>query len=81
MQDDIIKEFREETRKLKAMIVKHENRIRALEAKMIEMEGNDSMCSGPAQLPVPMLSAGMTNAPSPSPDNKNAPDDLAPDEV
>lgn len=28
-----MKEFKEEIRKLKAMIVKHENRIRALEAR------------------------------------------------
>ncbi|XP_018895730.1 coronin-6 isoform X2 [Bemisia tabaci] len=33
--DDIIKEFKEEIRKLKAMIVKHENRIKALEAKAV----------------------------------------------
>lgn len=34
-QDDIVKEFREEIRKLKTMIVKHENRIRALEARPV----------------------------------------------
>ncbi|XP_050428555.1 coronin-1C [Adelges cooleyi] len=34
--DDIVKEFKEEIRKLKAMIVKHENRIRALEARAAE---------------------------------------------
>lgn len=33
-QDDIIKEFNEEIRKLKTMIVKHETRIRALEAEL-----------------------------------------------
>lgn len=32
--EDYVKEFKEEIRKLKAMIVKHENRIRALEAKV-----------------------------------------------
>lgn len=31
-----MKEFKEEIRKLKAMIVKHENRIRALEARAAE---------------------------------------------
>lgn len=35
-QDDIVKEFKEEIRKLKAMIVKHENRIRSLEARATE---------------------------------------------
>lgn len=34
LQDDIIKQFQEEIRKLKAIIVKHENRIRALEARL-----------------------------------------------
>lgn len=31
-----MKEFKEEIRKLKAMIVKHENRIRTLEARAVE---------------------------------------------
>jgi coronin-1B/1C/6 len=31
-----VKEFKEEIRKLKAMIVKHENRIRTLEARAAE---------------------------------------------
>jgi len=31
-----VKEFKEEIRKLKAMIVKHENRIRTLEARATE---------------------------------------------
>ncbi|BES89744.1 Domain of unknown function (DUF1899) [Nesidiocoris tenuis] len=35
---DIVKEFKEEIRKLKAMIVKHENRIRALESTIKERE-------------------------------------------
>ncbi|KAI5725297.1 hypothetical protein M8J77_013558 [Diaphorina citri] len=34
ISEDYVKEFKEEIRKLKAMIVKHENRIRALEAKV-----------------------------------------------
>lgn len=33
-QDKTLQEFADEIRKLKAMIVKHENRIRALEAEM-----------------------------------------------
>ncbi|KAL1129795.1 hypothetical protein AAG570_012739 [Ranatra chinensis] len=37
-QDDIIKEFREEIRKLKSVIVKHENRIRSLEARLKDKE-------------------------------------------
>ncbi|CAH1393766.1 unnamed protein product [Nezara viridula] len=69
----IIKEFREEIRKLKAMIVKHENRIRALEehvnkdhkienTKIIESDNKiESSC--PIQEPV------------------NPATDLAPDEV
>lgn len=44
-----MKEFKEEIRKLKAMIVKHENRIRALEARAAEettdgaKDGSDSL--------------------------------------
>jgi len=44
-----VKEFKEEIRKLKAMIVKHENRIRALEARAAEdttdtaKDGGDSL--------------------------------------
>lgn len=34
LSDDIITEFHEEIRKMKAVIVKHENRIRALEARL-----------------------------------------------
>lgn len=40
LQDDLAKEFREEIRKLKTMIVKHENRIRALEARLTEVGEN-----------------------------------------
>lgn len=39
-QDDIVKQFQEEIRKLKAIIVKHENRIRALEAR-VPPQSND----------------------------------------
>ncbi len=38
LQDEIVKEFREEIRKLKTMIVKHENRIRGLEARLADTE-------------------------------------------
>ncbi|KAL0267241.1 UNVERIFIED_CONTAM: hypothetical protein PYX00_009575 [Menopon gallinae] len=38
--DDIVKQFQEEIRKLKAIIVKHENRIRALEAR-VPPQSND----------------------------------------
>lgn len=34
LQDKTLQEFADEIRKLKAMIVKHENRIRALEAEV-----------------------------------------------
>lgn len=34
MQDKFLEEFHEEIRKLKAVIVKHETRIRALEARL-----------------------------------------------
>lgn len=46
-----MKEFKEEIRKLKAMIVKHENRIRTLEARAAEdatdtaKDSNDSLIS------------------------------------
>ncbi|XP_065207890.1 coronin-1C-A [Planococcus citri] len=36
LSDEIVKEFKEEIRKLKTMIVKHENRIRALEARVVD---------------------------------------------
>lgn len=45
-QDDIVKEFKEEIRKLKAMIVKHENRIRALEARAAEDTTDTAKDSG-----------------------------------
>lgn len=50
-QEDIIKEFSEEIRKLKAVIVKHEGRIRVLESavalqmKEDERERNDNKTS------------------------------------
>lgn len=41
-QEDILKEFSEEIRKLKAMIVKHEGRIRVLESAMaLQMKEQD----------------------------------------
>ncbi|KAJ1524470.1 hypothetical protein ONE63_010966 [Megalurothrips usitatus] len=69
LSDDIIKEFREEIRKLKAMIVKHENRIRALEAKQVT--GGETIPPTPAPVPAPVT----------APSNNSGPDDLAPDEV
>lgn len=48
-QDDILKEFSEEIRKLKAVIVKHEARIRVLESavalQMKEDERNEKQSS------------------------------------
>lgn len=41
-----MKEFKEEIRKLKAMIVKHENRIRALEARATEDTTDTAKDSG-----------------------------------
>ena len=49
VQEDIIKEFSEEIRKLKAMIVKHEGRIRVLESavalQMKEQDRNEKSSS------------------------------------
>jgi coronin-1B/1C/6 len=39
-QDKTLQEFADEIRKLKAMIVKHENRIRALEAEVALSKAN-----------------------------------------
>ena len=51
LQDEIIKEFAEEIRKLKAVIVKHEGRIRVLESavalQMKEEERNEKKASSP----------------------------------
>lgn len=51
------------------MIVKHENRIRALEAKQVTDGTADAVPSAPA--PVPAT----------APSNNSGPDELAPDEV
>uniref|UniRef100_A0A1B6EK65 Coronin n=1 Tax=Cuerna arida TaxID=1464854 RepID=A0A1B6EK65_9HEMI len=80
LSEDIIKEFRDEIRKLKAMIVKHENRIRALEEKekaAEEEEGRvgDGLRSGRQ----PIIAPPVIND-----DNRHDGsdhEDLAPDEV
>lgn len=71
-----MKEFREEIRKLKAMIVKHENRIRALEAKQVTADGNNPVEAAPT-VPTPAPAP----APITAPTNNSGPDEMAPDEV
>lgn len=44
---DDLKEIKDEIRKLKAIIVKHENRIRALEASNKEMDSKISVLTAP----------------------------------
>lgn len=83
VKEDIVKEFREEIRKLKAMIVKHENRIRALEEKAKGAEEEEGRVGDG-------LRVGRQTQPAPAPvvndDNQHEhepydQDDLAPDEV
>lgn len=51
MQEKDLRDITDEIRKLKAIIVKHENRIRALEAAVRAQEGDDTD-SRPAAAPV-----------------------------
>lgn len=67
----IIKEFKEEIRKLKAMIVKHENRIRALEDVVKEQKKQNSNGDGESKTDSGCVFKEQTNVPT----------DLAPDEV
>lgn len=58
------------------MIVKHENRIRALEAKQVTSDGGTAVDATPT-LPVAITAS----APASTPSNNSGPDDMAPDEV
>lgn len=53
------------------MIVKHENRIRALEAKQVNSDGGTTVDATPTAPTVP----------APTPSNNSGPDEMAPDEV
>lgn len=70
MQDDVLKQFQEEIRKLKAIIVKHENRIRALEARL-PAQSNDEDDGLLSKQP----------APPPRARDHEQESELAPDEV
>lgn len=67
----------DEIRKLKSVIVKQENRIRALEATV------KASLTPPAPVPAPAVSPVAPPAPSPPspPPNHDGEDALAPDEV
>ncbi|KAK7865053.1 hypothetical protein R5R35_007180 [Gryllus longicercus] len=81
--DDIVKEFQEEIRKMKAVIVKHENRIRALEARLAssdargEDEGKVGDGLGVGHPPAAQSAVSNSHAGGSAP----ASEDLAPDEV
>ncbi|XP_049766575.1 coronin-6 [Schistocerca nitens] len=89
LSDDIIKEFQEEMRKMKAVIVKHENRIRALEARLAastpagggqgDDEGGDGL--GMAHPPVAAGSGDSVSNSHPQAVTASSSDELAPDEV
>ncbi|RZF42100.1 hypothetical protein LSTR_LSTR006693 [Laodelphax striatellus] len=70
LPDDIIQQFKEEIRKLKAMIVKHEERIRILEKTAKQYESEKVAANNIEEKP---------NSDNVAPVNANA--DLAPDEV
>lgn len=76
LSEDIIKEFKEEIRKLKAMIVKHENRIRALEerVKTADAEVENSKAGNDKKVEQPPNSSESTT-------HHSDHEDLAPDEV
>lgn len=76
LSEDIIKEFKEEIRKLKAMIVKHENRIRALEerVKAADAEVENSKAGNDKKIDQPPNSSESTT-------HHSDHEDLAPDEV
>lgn len=71
----MIEDMQDEIRKLKAMIVKHEKRIRVLEAKSTaDGEGDHgSHPLPPSTEPPPQILVTSNNA--------HAPEELAPDEV
>lgn len=95
--DEIVKEFQEEIRKMKAVIVKHENRIRSLEARLAagsrrgedEGQAGDGLGVSHVPPPAPAATAAAAASPPQPPAVSNShtdasappPEDLAPDEV
>ncbi|EEB13724.1 Coronin-6, putative [Pediculus humanus corporis] len=71
VSDDVIKQFQEEIRKLKAIIVKHENRIRALEARLPAQSNEEDDNNG---------SSNKTSGKMKTNDNEQE-SELGPDEV
>uniref|UniRef100_A0A023F5H9 Coronin n=1 Tax=Triatoma infestans TaxID=30076 RepID=A0A023F5H9_TRIIF len=76
LSGDIVKEFKEEIRKLKAMIVKHENRIRALEEFVREQKNDQNAELENKEEKEQKLDILSTQQAPP-----NLPSDLGPDEV
>uniref|UniRef100_T1I438 Uncharacterized protein n=2 Tax=Rhodnius prolixus TaxID=13249 RepID=T1I438_RHOPR len=76
LSGDIVKEFKEEIRKLKAMIVKHENRIRALEEFVREQKNEQNAELENKEEKEQKLDILSTQQTPP-----NLPSDLGPDEV
>jgi hypothetical protein len=73
-QMKMLDEMQDEIRKLKAMIVKHEKRIRVLEAKAGEDgDKNASLPPLPVTQPPPGITVNNNNA--------HPPEEMAPDEV
>lgn len=74
----LLEDMQDEIRKMKAMIVKHEKRIRVLEARAGEDGSGDRTDSSRPPLPVseppPTITVNNNSAPHP-------PEDMAPDEV
>lgn len=75
--EKVVDDMREEIRKLKAMIVKHENRIRALEARPVpnvmgvEDEGDGLGIGRPPSLQAPPSNPGLSPSSSPTPVSVN----------
>ncbi|KAG8232727.1 hypothetical protein J437_LFUL013320 [Ladona fulva] len=74
--EKVVDELKEEIRKLKAMIVKHENRIRALEARpvpniVVEDEGDGLGIGRPPSLHPPHSNPGISPSSSPTPVSVN----------
>lgn len=81
----MIDDMQDEIRKLKAMIVKHEKRIRVLEAKSAVDGDGEHASLPPAAAAVSAAASPASLDPPPqitvTPNNTHAPEELAPDEV
>lgn len=80
LQEKQLSDLVDEIRKLKSVIVKQENRIRALEASVKAGLSPPSPVPPPAAPVAPPAPAAPPSPPSPPP-NHEADDALAPDEV